>query len=175
MSKPTQPSIQTEPTWPKANLDFVNFLNEIENVQADKTNSHFRSKYASLAEVLSTIKTTARKHRLAYHAITDYNLNVPISGESTPTMILLLRSRFIHENGEIIEAGVLPFVLSKTQEDPQKFGSMMTYLRRQAAQTACGISTDQDDDGNLASQAPASLPSRLIPGPMPRPSANPPK
>jgi hypothetical protein len=42
----------------------------------------------------------------------------------------------------------------------QQIGGALTYIRRQSIQTACGISVDQDDDGNKASGTP--LPSAAL-------------
>ncbi len=47
------------------NSDLVNFLNDVGNVHADRVNPAFKSRYASLAEVLETVKAVAAKHRLA--------------------------------------------------------------------------------------------------------------
>ena len=128
----------TQNTQTQARSDLVAFLNTVENVTADKVNSHLRSKYASLSETLDTVKPTAAKFNLAVRQIIN-----SLEGALT------VETYFLHTNGEQIEAGRLTI---KTEGmTPQQLGSALTYLRRQSIHTACGISTDQDDDGHTSS------------------------
>ena len=62
---------------------------------------------------------------------------------------------FLHDSGETHDSGTLAFI---APADAQKLGSAITYLRRQSLQTACGISTDIDDDGAKASHPASRLP-----------------
>ena len=145
----------------------VGFLNEIENTTADKVNPHFRSRYASLSEVLSTIKPIAKKHGLAYLSITS------VSNPLEQNLMLYVHSFFVHESGVQIQAGTVG--MNITNYSPQQIGSALTYLRRQSAQAACGISTEIDDDGASASgttQPAASPPTRpnQLSGPPIRPT-----
>jgi len=131
-----------ENTTPTARQDLVSFLNAIGNVQADRINPAFKSKYASLAEILDTIKAEAKKHNLAVHqSLHSSDGQVRVS------------TVFLHNDGLTHEAGSLAF--KSEGLDAQKLGSAITYLRRQSIQTACGISTDIDDDGAKASHPPA--------------------
>lgn len=57
---------------------------------------------------------------------------------------------FIHESGEQLSAGVLTVPAAK--QDPQGYGSALTYARRYSLMAACGIAPE-DDDGNAASKA----------------------
>lgn len=120
-----------------ARQDLVAFLNSINNVVADRVNPAFKSRYASLAEILDTVKTEAAKHNLAVHQSLS-----SAEGQVKVTTI------FLHASGETHDSGTLAFV---APGDAQKLGSAITYLRRQSLQTACGISTDIDDDGAKAS------------------------
>jgi len=56
---------------------------------------------------------------------------------------------FIHESGESIECGKLHVPAAK--QDPQGYGSALTYARRYSLMAACGIAPE-DDDGNSASR-----------------------
>ena len=56
---------------------------------------------------------------------------------------------FIHESGEMLECGKLHVPASK--QDPQGYGSALTYARRYSLMAACGIAPE-DDDGNSASR-----------------------
>jgi hypothetical protein len=120
-----------------ARQDLVAFLNTIGNVAADRVNPAFKSKYASLSEILDTVKAVAREHNLAVHqSLSSADGQVRVS------------TVFLHDSGEIHDSGTLAFI---APGDAQKLGSAITYLRRQSLQTACGISTDVDDDGAKAS------------------------
>jgi len=118
--------------------DLVAFLNSIGNVAADRINPAFKSKYASLAEILDTVKAEAAKHNLAvFQSLSSFEGQVRVN------------TCFIHASGETYEAGSL--AIKSEGLDAQKLGSAITYLRRQSIQTACAISTDIDDDGAKAS------------------------
>jgi hypothetical protein len=129
MPKDTQPKT--------ARQDLVAFLNAIGNVSADRVNPAFKSKYASLSEILDTVKAVAREHNLAVHQSLS-----SADGQVRVTTV------FLHDSGESHDSGTLAFI---APGDAQKLGSAITYLRRQSLQTACGISTDIDDDGAKAS------------------------
>lgn len=127
-----------------ARQDLVAFLNTIGNVAADRINPAFKSKYASLSEILDTVKAVAREHNLAVHqSLSSADGQVRVS------------TVFLHDSGEIHDSGTLAFL---APPDAQKLGSAITYLRRQSLQTACGISTDIDDDGAKASHPASRLP-----------------
>ena len=139
MPKDTQPKT--------ARQDLVAFLNAIGNVSADRVNPAFKSKYASLSEILDTVKAVAREHNLAVH-----------QSLSSAEGQVRVTTTFLHDSGESHDSGTLAFI---APGDAQKLGSAITYLRRQSLQTACGISTDIDDDGAKASgSAPQRSPAR---------------
>lgn len=127
-----------------ARQDLVAFLNAIGNVAADRVNPAFKSKYASLSEILDTVKAVAREHNLAVH-----------QSLSSADGQVRVTTTFLHDSGETHDSGTLSFI---APADAQKLGSAITYLRRQSLQTACGISTDIDDDGAKASHPASRLP-----------------
>lgn len=106
----------------------------------DATNPAFRSKYADLPSVVSAVKTALNEAGIVFmQAPTD----------NTPGT-LSLTTRLIHESGEWIEdTATTPFV----KQDPQGYGSAITYLRRYALAAMTGVyQDDDDDDGNQASK-----------------------
>lgn len=142
------------PTAPNANADLVSFLNDVGNVHADRVNPAFKSRYASLAEVLETVKGVAAKHRLAVVQLLD-------SEDGKVSVLTSIR----HADGTVFPAGRLS--VKAEGLTPQQIGSAITYLRRQSLQTACGIATDLDDDGAASSKPAAftaSAPSTSTPG-----------
>jgi hypothetical protein len=61
----------------------------------------------------------------------------------------MVETMFVHESGEMLECGILHVPASK--QDPQGYGSALTYARRYSLMAACGIAPE-DDDGNSASR-----------------------
>ena len=77
----------------------------------------------------------------------------------------------LHESGESLSCGVLHVPASK--QDPQGYGSALTYARRYSLMAACGIAPE-DDDGNAASRTarnPLDSIPKLAGVPIPTPTA----
>lgn len=122
----------------KVSAAFVKAQAEIEKASKDKTNSHFRSKYADLGAVVDAIKPALEKHGLAFMQKFHHD----DKGITVETLI-------IHESGETLSNGMLNVPAIKM--DAQGFGSACTYARRYSLQAAFGVAPE-DDDGNAASQ-----------------------
>jgi len=79
----------------------------------------------------------------------------------------------IHTSGETLSGGLLHVPASKN--DPQGYGSALTYARRYSLMATCGIAAE-DDDGNAASKpatyAKPSRPAPRITDEAPRPRSN---
>ena len=104
------------------------------------TNPHFRTKYADLSACIEAVIDALNDNGIALVQRTHES----DSGITIETL-------FIHESGETISGGVLHVPASK--QDPQGYGSALTYARRYSLMAACGIAPE-DDDGNAASKAP---------------------
>jgi len=117
--------------------DYRNFLNEVGNVSADRVNPAFKSRYASLAEIIETIKPILAKHNLAVE-------QDAYSGENK--MVYVVTS-FRHKSGDVFHKKPLGYSVEHIT-NPQHIGGVLTYLRRQHLCTACVIAVDLDDDGN---------------------------
>ena len=103
------------------------------------TNPHFRSKYASLDACVEAVIDALNNNGIFLMQYTH-----PCEdGVTVETM-------FIHESGEHMSGGKLHVPASK--QDPQGYGSALTYARRYSLQAACGIAPE-DDDGNAASKS----------------------
>jgi hypothetical protein len=107
----------------------------------DKTNPAFRSKYADLGACLEAVDDALLENGIAVYQETFED----VSGVTVETV-------FLHESGETIRCGRLHVPASK--QDPQGYGSALTYARRYSLMAACGIAPE-DDDGNAASNTPA--------------------
>lgn len=139
---------------PTARADLVDFLNAIGNVHADRINPAFKSRYASLPEVLDSVKSVAKLYNLAPHQ--------RLGREPGHVVVI---TEIIHKDGTTFPAGEVAFK-SETLT-PQQLASATTYLRRLCLKTAVGIETDVDDDGAAASKPvpyTPSAPSTLSPG-----------
>jgi hypothetical protein len=126
--------------------DLVNFLNEVENVHADRINPAFKhdgkaSRYASLSEILTSVKAVAKKHNLTVRQWPE-----------TADGLLRIHTVFFHKSGQVWACGN-GMTLKCEGLNAQQIGAQTTYLRRMALQTVCGISVDLDDDGNAAARA----------------------
>lgn len=112
---------------------------EVENAHKDAKNPHFRSSYATLAEILNTVRPVLAKHGLSV-------VQMPGFAEGVVTVDTML----MHASGEWIRSTV---GAPAQKADPQGVGSAITYLRRYSLAAVCGIA-QEDDDGEAAAQAP---------------------
>lgn len=111
------------------------------------TNPHFKSRYADLAACVEAVMDGLNQAGIALVQRT--------SEDSTGVTV---ETVFVHESGEMMECGKLHVPASK--QDPQGYGSALTYARRYSLMAACGIAPE-DDDGNAAS-APAKKPVQTL-------------
>lgn len=105
------------------------------------TNPHFKNRYADLSACVEAVIDGLNNSGIAL-----------IQKTSEDTTGVTVETVFIHESGETIECGKLHVPASK--QDPQGYGSALTYARRYSLMAACGIAPE-DDDGNAASRKPA--------------------
>jgi hypothetical protein len=102
------------------------------------TNPHFRSKYADLSNCIEAV----------IGALNDNGIGLMQRTYESKDGVMV-ETIFIHESGETLECGVLHVPASK--QDPQGYGSALTYARRYSLMAVCGIAPE-DDDGNAASK-----------------------
>ena len=104
----------------------------------DKTNPAFRSKYADLGACLDAVMDSLNAAGIAL-----------IQRQHPHEGGVCIETVFLHESGEQLSAGMLTVPAAK--QDPQGYGSALTYCRRYSLMAACGIAPE-DDDGNAASK-----------------------
>lgn len=102
------------------------------------TNPHFKSRYADLAACVEAVMDGLNDNGIAL----IQKLYEHADGVMVETI-------FLHESGETYECGII--FVPATKQDPQGYGSALTYARRYSLMAACGIAPE-DDDGNLASK-----------------------
>lgn len=108
------------------------------------TNPHFKSRYADLAACVEAVIDALNGNGIAL-----------LQQTSECADGVIVETMFLHESGESISCGKLHVPASK--QDPQGYGSALTYARRYSLMAACGIAPE-DDDGNAASRRPTASP-----------------
>ena len=103
------------------------------------TNPAFRSKYAKLENCIDAV----------IDALNENGIMLMQHTHEHPTGVVV-ETLFLHESGEVVSNGKLYVPAAKN--DPQGFGSALTYARRYSLMSACGIAPE-DDDGNMATSA----------------------
>lgn len=102
------------------------------------TNPHFKSRYVGLDGCIEAVIDALNSNGIALLQPTHEDA----AGVTVETI-------FLHESGEILSGGKLHVPAAK--QDPQGYGSALTYARRYSLMSACGIAPE-DDDGNAASK-----------------------
>jgi hypothetical protein len=110
---------------------------KVDKIPKDATNPFFKSKYATLSNILDAITIPLDECGLTF-------AQFPTGENGLCTIIMHV------ESGEYLQAEYFMH-LSKT--DPQAVGSAITYQRRYALAAILGLNIDEDDDdGNKASE-----------------------
>lgn len=126
----------------------------------DKTNPHFKNKYASLAAVIDAIRKPLADNGLSYTQTTHVR-------EGGFVLVTTLR----HATGQWI-ASEYPLPMGAK---PQELGSALTYARRYSLSAIACIAADEDDDaeGARTSGQTASTPGSKASPIKPQPVAAP--
>jgi len=111
------------------------FHMKAEVIKKDANNPFFKSKYASLSNILENIQSALAESGLTFSQIP--------TGEGGLTTILMHA-----ESGEYLLG---EYIMKPTKNDPQGIGSAITYQRRYALCAMLGLNIEDDDDGNQAS------------------------
>ena len=115
----------------------VAFGKAMPKVPKDKTNPHFKNKYATLSIMIEK----ATPHLTANGLV----IVQQIDGADLTTTLM-------HESGEFITAtAAMPCA---QPSNPQAMGSAITYARRYAYGAILSLDIDDDDDANAATQVP---------------------
>lgn len=107
---------------------------KVEKVKKDATNPFFKSKYASLSNILEAINEPLNECGLSF-------VQFPTGENGLNTLLMHA------DSGEFMEAD---YTMKPVKDDPQGKGSVITYQRRYALSAILGLNIDEDDDGNAA-------------------------
>ncbi len=116
------------------------FQAKMGKVSKDATNPFFNSKYATLSNILETIKTPLRESGLSF---TQFP-----TGQNGLTTVLMHA-----DSGEYMQTD---YFMSPAKSDPQAQGSAISYMRRYALAAVLGLNIDEDDDANAATHGASS-------------------
>lgn len=142
--------MKTSATLVKLAPALVAAQSEITWACRDSTNPHFKNRYADLQSVIEAIKPALNKHGVFF------------SQHPTPSDAgtLGLTTILLHSSGEWIEdTAIIPL----PKNDPQGYGSAMTYGRRYGLAAICGL-FQSDDDGEAAK--PSQMPVKSAQSPV---------
>ena len=114
------------------------FQAECSGAKKSANNPFFKSKYANLEEVIN-----CAKEPLMTNGLSVSQFPAAEDGKCGVETILM------HSSGEWISSVLL---LACTKQDPQAYGSAITYARRYAYQSVLGIPSE-DDDANAATKS----------------------
>lgn len=132
---------------------FIAFQKDMPSVPKDGNNPHFKSKYATLGAITEATRPHLAKHGLGF-----------MQWMSNRDGYQLIVTRIMHISGQWMEDD--GYILNPTKNDPQGMGSAVTYARRYTLGASLGIITEDDDDGNKASEpAPVKKPAYTKPEP----------
>jgi hypothetical protein len=112
----------------------IKFHAEVGKIIKASSNPFFKSKYASLPDILDSIREPLASSGLVII--------------QTPTQNNGLTTRLLHSSGEWFED---TYFMQPVKNDPQGLGSLITYQRRYALGSILSLNIDEDDDGNKAS------------------------
>ena len=110
------------------------FQGAVETIVKTETNPFFKSKYATLSDILLVIRQPLADNGLSF-------VQFPKGKYGLETMLM-------HTSGEWLSQC---YEMVPTKNDPQGAGSVITYQRRYALGAILGLNIDIDDDGNKGS------------------------
>lgn len=110
---------------------------EYETIGCNRENPYFKVRFADLDSILSAVRPALKRNKLTFLQ------QVRINEEG----MTILHSILGHASGQWIESRnrIIP-----TKNDPQTFGSTLSYLKRYAAVSLLGVTISQDKDDDDA-------------------------
>jgi hypothetical protein len=136
--------MEKSPSITNLSKALVTFHVKVDKVKKDATNPFFKSKYASLSNILEAINEPLIESGLCFSQFPQ--------DENGLTTILMHS-----ESGEFLQA---TYIMKPVKDDPQGRGSVITYQRRYALAAVLGLNIDEDDDANKGTHG-ASTPENL--------------
>lgn len=125
--------MEKSPTIVEITKALVAFQGKVESVTRNKENKFFNSEYATLDEIIETIRKPLSESGLAL-------AQFPNGKGQLITLLLHISGEFFQNTIELIPK----------ETTAQGQGGVITYARRYSLSAMLGIATEKDDDGNEA-------------------------
>lgn len=121
----------------------VAFQQSVEPIVKDRENPHFKRNYATFDAIMESVRPILASHGLAViqggtGPVSDVNGH--ICGVSVETLL-------VHVSGEYVSS---LFTLPLDKPSAQAVGSAVTYGRRYGVSALLALTTEEDDDGHVA-------------------------
>lgn len=139
MTQEATPTVKFVDTFAQA---FCKLQGALKPAIKDSTNPAFKSKYADLGAVWDAVRGPLAAHGFCIIQSPQFDADN-----------IWLETTLLHTSGEKM---VSRYPLRPTKQDPQGFGSALTYARRYCLSAMLGVVADLDDDGNAASEKPSN-------------------
>lgn len=121
------------------------FQSEVEAVKRDGMNPFFKSKYATLENVVDATRPLLAKHGLAVSQF-------PVGLNGVKTVLFHKSGQYWYETYE----------MEPKERSPHAQASVQTYMRRYAYGGVLGLVFEEDDDGNAATTPVTKAPQRRV-------------
>jgi hypothetical protein len=118
--------------------DLIKVQSALESVGKSSSNPHFKKKYANLTNILAVVKPALNNNNF----FLTQKILIKDSSE-------VLKTEITHKSGQVLESEA-PLNIAD-RNNPQKYGSAITYMRRYSLTALLGIE-EEDDDGQKATQ-----------------------
>jgi hypothetical protein len=105
---------------------------EIDHVVQDANNPFFKSDYATLKEVIDSVKKPLNDNGILLQQVA-HDCDVGVCIET-----------IFYGHGGTLSSGRVTIPAAK--QDPQAYGSALSYAKRYSLLMACGVATRQEDD-----------------------------
>lgn len=114
------------------------FRSQLKQPQKDGDNPYFKNGYVTLSGVQKAVDEALKDTGLSYLQLVSNSSDGNVGVETI----------IAHASGQSISSGVL--TLTPAKRDAQGYGSSITYAKRYQLSAMFGVSSDDDDDGNVA-------------------------
>lgn len=147
--------METSPSIQKIAEALQLFHLKVGKIKKDASNPFFKSKYATLSNILDQIEVPLQESDLVItqfpdddHCLTSLLVHTK-SGEWMKSRYKMSPvPEYIKEKDK---GGNVLFRSTEVYDNPQAIGSALTYARRYAIGAILSLNIDEDDDGNAAS------------------------
>lgn len=118
---------------------------ELKAIAHDSKNPHFKSSYASLDTILEHVRPILAAQGLSI----VQGMTTPHTDEHGKVTAITVETMLLHASGEYLSSAA---IMPVAKHDPQGMGGAFTYGRRYGLTACLALATEEDDDGNSASQ-----------------------